>query len=82
MKCDDCKHNRTTIEDIKVDGWTAAQFEEWGCVHEDELSEEELDILWNKGECRFYEHDENLDDPCYGCPGYDDYCDKCNGRGE
>ena len=79
MKCDDCKHNRTSVEDIKVDGWTAAQYVEWGCVHEDEMSEDDLNVLWNEDKCPFYEHDENLDDPCYACPGAPDYCENCNG---
>ena len=75
MICDDCKYNRSSIEDIKVDGRTAAQYEEWACVKEDELTDDQFNIVYTGGDCPFYEHDENLDDPCYGCPGSPDYCD-------
>lgn len=80
IKCDTCRHNRTTVEDIIVDNRVADEYEEWGCAREDDLTEDELNVVFAGGECPFYEYDKNLDDPCYGCPGAPDYCDKCNGR--
>ena len=78
MICDDCKHNRTSVENIRVDGKTVAQYIECGCTKEDELTEERQNIVYDEGDCPFYEYDTNLDDSCYGCPGSPDYCDTCD----
>ena len=80
MICDDCVHNRCGTEDIKVDGWTVAQYDEWGCEVEGKLTVELLENIDTATECPYYEHDKDLDDPCYGCPGSPDYCDKCPRR--
>lgn len=78
IKCDTCKHNRSWTDDIIVDGRIADQYEEWGCAKEDELDEHELNLVFEGYSCRLYEHDNNLDDPCYACPGSPEHCDKCN----
>ena len=82
MRCDKCKHNRSGIEDIKVDGWTVAQYEDWGCAKESEMTQEQLDAACETdGDvCPFYEYDKDLDDPCYACPGSPDYCDRCKNK--
>ena len=50
--CSQCRWNRSGIEDIVVDGRTAAQYEDWGCAKEGEFTEDDEPIGIN---CRFFE---------------------------
>ena len=59
MICDRCKHNRSYTDDIIVDGRVADRYEEWGCTHEDDLTENELELLDTAKTCRFFEEAED-----------------------
>ena len=80
MICDDCIHNRTGSQRIIVDNKTADEWEEWGCEVEGKLTSELMENIDKAKECPYYEHDSDLDDPCYGCPGSPDYCDECTNK--
>jgi len=51
-QCSLCRHNRSGIVDIIVDGRTADQWEDWACEMEDEFTDEDEPIGVN---CRFFE---------------------------
>jgi len=74
--CSRCRHDRSGVTRVVVDNRTADEYEEWACAVEDAMTEEDLRRM-QEGECPFYEYDERLDDPCCGCPGYDEYCGRC-----
>ena len=52
-QCGDCRFNRSSIENIIVDGRIADQFYDWGCAKESEFTDADVEAI-NAGKCPYW----------------------------
>lgn len=53
-QCHLCRHYSGGITNVRVDGRTADEWEEWACELEGRFIESDYDSM-DKGQCRFFE---------------------------
>ena len=53
-QCGMCRHNRSGLVSIRVDGRTADEYEDWACAREDEFTEG-IEEQIEQGKCPLFE---------------------------